>query len=134
MLGKKFFHELVKFDKKIIVIYLAGPISPGGVKEEEYWENIREMVFLEHTLPDSFEWHTGRKIKVINPATDVLAFMCYGFLSGITEEKLKQRNIISIELADIVYALKGWEKSEGARKEIEYARVLGKIIVYEEEK
>jgi hypothetical protein len=123
---------LKEVNKDLVVIYLAGPISPGGIKEEEYWVNIREMVFLEHTLPIDFEW-TGQKIKVINPATDVLVFMCYGFLNGITEEKLKQRNFISIELADIVCALKGWKKSEGARKEIEYAKELGKIIAYEEE-
>jgi hypothetical protein len=139
MLGKKFFHELVKFDKKIIVIYLAGPISPGGVKEEEYWENIRNMVYIEHTLPLELEF-SGYKIKVINPATDVLAFICFGTwlvsYNGayeMTEERLKQRNRISIELADMIYALSGWEESEGAKEEIEYARQLGKIIIYEEE-
>jgi hypothetical protein len=120
-------------EKDLVVIYLAGPISPGGINEEEYWENIREMVFTEHILPDILAW-TRKKIKVINPATDVLVFMCHGPLNGITEEKLKQRNFISIELADVVYVLKGWEKSEGAKIEIEYAKRLGKKIVYEEEK
>ena len=38
-----------------------------------------------------------------------------------------------IEHCDIIYALRDWKNSNGARIEIDYAQTLGKKIVYEGE-
>ena len=50
-------------------------------------------------------------------------------LGFLTYEQFMQLDFRLIDIADSVYMLKGWEKSQGATAEYHYAKSLGKEII-----
>lgn len=79
------------------VIYIAGPIT--GV--ERYWEAFEKA------------------------EEDILALGCIPLSPsrlpvGLTDEQYMTISLATIDAADAVLFLKGWENSEGARVEMDY--------------
>ena len=91
---------------KKLVAYIAGPIT--GV--ENYWEafekaedEIRALGFIP-----------------ISPSR---------LPEGMTNEQYMRINFASIDAADVVFFLPGWENSAGARLERAYCEYIGKAVV-----
>jgi len=109
------------FSKKPAIIFLAGPISPRGISEDDYWKNIRRMIRFKNEIEESYN------AVVMCPADDVLGYLVCSELAS--EASFKIRNMHKITACDIVVALPGWWLSQGARDEILWGRQLGKKII-----
>lgn len=65
--------------------------------------------------------------KVINPLRIANTLIAEGF----EYEDIMRHCFASIDCCDAIYMLKGWEDSPGATREHEYAKKLGKEVIYE---
>lgn len=98
-------------EKKEKVVYIIGAIS----LDRDYYKKFKEA---EADLRfKGFE-------RIINPCClpDNLPYRRYAPIS-----------IAFVQVCDVVYATKGWEKSIGAQAEVAYAKMAGKEIIYQEE-
>ena len=103
-------------------IYIAGPMG------DIHCHNFKRFFYWQAMLENS-------GYKVINPAEqDCLRWIDYGWIYTDDQyESVMKYDLIMIRLvADAVFALKGWEDSPGATREIGLAINLGKPVYYEE--
>lgn len=91
-------------------IYLSGKIS--GRKKEVYQKQFSDMAGRLRRLG----------YEVVNPAIHDFDLEYFEYL--LLDKVL-------IEFCDAIYMLKGWEDSFGAKFELEYAKKLGKEVIYE---
>lgn len=64
--------------------------------------------------------------SVINPAK-----VCFSLPLTFTHEEYLKVCMRLLELSQAIYMLNGWEKSKGAKQELEYAKFLGLPVYYE---
>ena len=95
----------------MFVIYLSGPIS--GTKD--YRERFEAA---EKKMKDAVT-------VVINPARQP---------EGLSREAYMRRALDDVCECDMIYMLRGWELSRGARVERALAEYLDKVVAYEEER
>ena len=103
-------------------IYIAGPMRGKPVM------NFEEFFYWARVLR-----HSG--YKVINPAAeDCKRWMSSGwvFTPDQWRDILEYDKMLIRTKADALFALKGWEDSDGALEEIELAEELGLTVVYED--
>lgn len=99
------------FDKSKVVVYVVGSISsdPDFKAKFEYVYQLLK--------------HQGYE-KVIIPTcvADNLPYECYAPIS-----------LGFVQACDVVYALRDWKDSTGAKAEVAYAKMAGKIVLFEED-
>ncbi|OCN03576.1 hypothetical protein A4S06_05290 [Erysipelotrichaceae bacterium MTC7] len=88
-------------------IYLAGPITGT----DDYVERFKEV---EESL-------TSPGIEVVNPVTDLI----------LDYEEYIIRGLKMLAECDWIFMLDGWENSNGAKLEYQYAKTVGKKIVFQ---
>lgn len=96
-------------------IYISGPITYNPNWKEEFKKAEEEC------------WNNG--YFVMSPRV----------IAESVEEQIKnpkyadymKSDILSLMICDVVYMLKNWEKSKGARIEHDLAEVLGLKIIYQ---
>jgi len=88
------------------IIYISGPIT--GVKN--YWLAFEKA---EEQLSDYI---------VLSPSRLPM---------GMSNAQYMRIDLAQIDTADVVYFLKGWENSKGARLEHAYCEYIGKEVLYE---
>lgn len=99
------------FDKTKAVVYIVGKISG----DENFYSKFKKAKeFLEHT--------GYTKIIVPTCVPDNLPYTCYAPIS-----------IAFVQACDVVYALSDWKESKGAKAEVSYALMTGKIVIEEGE-
>lgn len=101
------------------IIYVAGPYS--GKDENAVFENI--ITARKHALE---LWRKGW--IVICPHTNSL-FMGG---AGLPDKEFVDRDLEIVSRCDAIYMLPGWEKSEGAIRELTEAKKDGLEIYYAE--
>ena len=94
-------------------IYISGPITniPGFKGKFEKAEEKLKIEFPE--------------AEIINPTMVVLPESC-------THEDYMRIDFMLLDLADVIYMMKGWELSKGACMEFGYAMAKDLIILKEE--
>lgn len=97
-------------------IYIAGRIT--GLKTYEY-----RLKFGYRAAKLKEDGH-----KVINP----VHIGEYLLSEGFDYEDVMKHCFSSIDVCDAVYMLKDWKDSPGATREHDYAKIIGKEIIYEE--
>ncbi len=102
------------------VIYVAGPYT--GKTINETFENIIKARQAAQRL-----WLRG--FAVICP------HMNSAFMDGETVDQTRQMfvdgDLEILKRCDVIFMLKGWEKSAGATAELKYAQELGLEIIFE---
>lgn len=110
-------------------IYIAGPITPRGMRPEtdnfaiEYLHNIRELIHLatECIKRGHSPFCTGLDYQYfLSPAP---------WLDDITEQEIKAISLDWLDVSDAMLLAPGWTNSKGALAEFEYARSK-KIAIY----
>lgn len=102
-------------------IYIAGPMRG------HHCYNFEKFFYYAHILKSS-------GYEVINPAE----MDCLRMFDGWRFNESDYEEVLAIDLAEItanadaLFVLEGWEKSEGANREIELATNLGLPVYYEE--
>ena len=94
-------------------IYISGPIT-GVLDFKEKFDNAEKH--LKETYPNA---------EIINPTMIVLPESC-------KHEDYMRIDFMLLDLADVIYMLKGWEWSKGACMEYGYAVAKDKMILKEE--
>ena len=100
-------------------VYITGPMTGySNYNFDAFYEAEIDLTYLGY--------------EVINPATisKNLAKYTGRKLSEISKEEYLRHDKNAIDKCDALYLLKGWENSEGAREEVEYAKSRGKLIMY----
>lgn len=87
-------------------VYIAGPMR--GYKDYNYPEFHKYAALLR-----------SLGYTVINPAES------FGGRQDLPIEVYLEHDLVLLSLCDVIVLLKGWEKSEGVRQEIEYAQKVG---------
>lgn len=100
-------------DKKIKV-YVSGKIT--GLPKIEYLQLFRKAA--ERLFEEGY--------SVINPAV-IQALLP----EDTTYEQYMQMSLLELSFCDAIYMLRNWQDSNGAKKELEYARRHGYRIMYE---
>lgn len=102
--------ELVEYlkgrDKKV---FISGAITSRLDSYKLYFDTVADEL-------------TDNGIENYNPATIDI--------NTSWEDSMKQ-TIIALTYCDIVYVLKGWEDSRGAKEEIYIAKMLGIDVIYQ---
>ena len=94
-------------------IYISGPIT-GVLDYKEKFDAAEKKLKTEY--PNA---------EIINPTMVVLPESC-------THEDYMRIDFMLLDLADVIYMLKGWEWSKGANQEYGYAMAKDYIILKEE--
>lgn len=97
--------------REIMRIYISGPITNNPHYIEDFYEKEEEL--------------EQRGIDVINPVRVDDAFR------SLKYEEYIQLDLLLLEMCDAIYMLTGWQNSQGASLEREYARIMGKEIIYQ---
>lgn len=104
---------------------------------------LRAYAYIAGSYRAPTEWGVTQNIeRARNMAAKLLAdgeyfpvtpHMMTAYLGGIVEDDVLVDHYIDIieKLCSVVVMLKGWEKSEGARKEHDAAQRLGIAVFYE---
>lgn len=109
-------------------IYIAGPLSPKGLRPEaphptiEYLMNVRDMVQAAIVCIE-------RGWAPFCPALDFMYFMCLPFGMSISEDKCKGVSMAWLEASDAILLVGNWTKSRGVLAERDRAIDLG-IPIY----
>lgn len=90
-------------------IYISGPITNNPDYKKQFSRKYRE-------LEDSGKW------TVLSP------LMINAKLSWDDYMKI---DLAMVEVCDVIYMMKGWENSTGAKTELEYAKAHGLEVIYE---
>jgi hypothetical protein len=98
------------------LVYISGPITASSAVE--MLENIGTFSRIEHLLLKS-------GFAPVNPANDFL--LCVQ--GNLSKEELLEKDKAIISVCDAIFTLDGWAESEGALKELEWARHAGIPIV-----
>jgi len=103
----------------MVLVYIAGPYRAKTIHETV--ENIRraEAVAIKY-------WKEGYAVICPHLNTALLD-------GAIPDRKILKGDLVILSRCDIVVMMKGWEKSQGARAEHDYAQELGITIYYEHE-
>ena len=96
-------------------VYISGQIS--GLEKDDYMERFAKA---EKEL-------TERGYSVINPAK-----VNAQLPDDTTYEEYMKMSLTMLEMCDYIYMLNGWQNSSGACLEYQYAKTLGKNIIFEE--
>lgn len=96
-------------------IYIAGPMS--GLPECNY---PAFMAAEEKLRAD------GVTCEIINPARN------FNGTKGLPYPVYIRRSIQQVLEATDLYVLRGWSKSSGAQLEVQMARLLGLMVIFEE--
>lgn len=99
------------FDKSKVVVYVVGRIS-GDPNFKTKFEYVYQ--FLKH--------HGYEKVIVPTCVADNLPYERYAPIS-----------LGFVQACDVVYALSDWKDSTGAKAEVAYAKMAGKIVLFEED-
>lgn len=99
------------FDKTKAVVYIVGGISKDPLYKEKFQKAESYLRVLGYT-----------KIIVPTCVPDNLPYTCYAPIS-----------IAFVQACDVVYALSDWKESKGAKAEVSYALMAGKIVIEEGE-
>lgn len=93
-------------------VYLSGPITGRDLRDVriDFTKAAASQMTLGHTVINPYRLH------------EVLP-------DGSWEEYMKLC-LSLIDMCDIIYLMRGWEKSKGCKKELEVAKKLKKIIMY----
>lgn len=91
--------------------YISGPIT--GLPSQEY---LRRFAEAERAL-------RLRGFETLNPAS--MNF----HLAGAPREKMMALCRAELDCCDAIYMMRGWQRSEGARLEREWAMASGKRII-----
>lgn len=107
---------------EIQTAYIAGLLTPQGIWSSnyaiDYLANVRNMV------------RAGIEVLKLGidpfiPALDFVMFLCLRNSERITEPQIKRFSKTWLSKCDCVVLTKGWKKSRGTLKEIEFAKQLG---------
>lgn len=103
--------ENAPYKRDEVVVYIIGKITGDKNFKEKFSKAEKYLKSLGYT-------------RVIIPTCvpDNLPYKCYAPIS-----------IAFVQASDIVYALSDWKKSKGAKAEVSYALMAGKIIIEEGE-
>ena len=99
------------FDKSKAVVYIVGKINGDSGFKTKFEFNYNR---LKH--------HGYEKIIIPTCVIDNLPYERYAPIS-----------IGFVQACDVVYALSDWKESKGARAEVAYAEMAGKVVIYETE-
>lgn len=99
------------------VVYIAGPIS--GPKVTVWINNLHRFFNMENML-----WRHG--YSPINPAADLIASIMHG---QYEYEDYLGKDEALVKRSDYIFMLPGWECSEGACREYQWALQAGVIPV-----
>jgi hypothetical protein len=100
-----------------MVIYICGPITGLDFKEVEKTFSDAEKLLA---------WYFDFKLKnpvILNPMKTP---------PGLTQESYMDISFAQIRASEMLYVLKGFEKSDGCLAEIAYAKKIQRRIVYEQ--
>lgn len=100
------------------LLYVAGPYSIGNIQE-----NIRRAEIVSVNLIRS-------GFHVITPHKNTAGYEKYED-GTLTYETWLKMDLDIISRCDAVYVMVNSENSQGVRKEIEFARVMGMPVIYE---
>ena len=95
-----------------MIVYISGKIK----NNENYEQEFRQA--------DIWLKHQGH--LTINPAN--LDMVC----SSLSYEQYMAIDYKLVEIADAIFMIHGWQKSKGACAELQYAKSLGKKIIYQD--
>ena len=93
--------------------YISGPITGTANYIERFAVEEKEL--------------TERGYSVINPAK-----VNAQLPDDTTYEQYMKMSLIMLDMCDTIYMLAGWKNSNGACLEYQYAKTLGKNIIFEE--
>ena len=114
-------------NKKIEYVYIAGPITPKGVKSTnpaiEYDLNIRDLGRVGIDL-------LMAGFAPFNPALDFLYFILLRDGERITEPMIKRFSKDWLRRCDAILMTAGWQKSPGSLAEKALAEELGLPVFY----
>ena len=102
-----------------MIVYLSGPITGTDDYKERF--AAAEKTVKERFCKGELSYY------IINPAEALIPMEKMGASYEIIMECCLQL----LRTADMIYMLKGWEHSKGARMELEAARSDGTMVVYE---
>lgn len=105
--------------KKIRRVYIAGLLTPRGIWSVnpaiDYLANVRNMIRA--SLDVFFAGYVP-----FCPALDFQFFLFLRNSERITEPMIKRYSIDWLEICDAIFLTKGWRKSTGTLREIEFAK------------
>lgn len=100
------------FDKTKVVVYVVGSISNDKDYKKKFDRSYSELTAIGYS-------------RVIIPTC---------VINNLPYERYAPISIGFVQACDVVYALKDYKNSKGAKAEIAYAEMSGKVIIYEGEK
>lgn len=93
---------------------------------------MSKIVYISGSITGNIEWEKQfrlAEIKLCEKGYTVLSPIYFPY--GMTQKQYMTLSMAYLCVADCVFVLKGYEKSEGARVEIAYAKKCGMEIIYE---